>query len=68
VDGLLGVYFFDDDPRGNGVLVAYRCHPVSGVAGASPEASAVGFFGRASLPEPLAGSGHDQAIEDWRKQ
>jgi 8-oxo-dGTP diphosphatase len=65
IDALMGVYFFDDDPRGNGILVAYRCHPVSGSPRPTPEASDVGYFSPDSLPNPLVGSGQDQAIVAW---
>ena len=68
VESLLGVYFFDDDPRGNGILVAYRCRPISGTPAITPEASDVQFFRRGSLPSSLAGSGQDQAILAWKSQ
>jgi 8-oxo-dGTP diphosphatase len=65
IESLMGVYFFDDDPRGNGILIAYRCRRVSGNPRATAEASDVRFFPRTSLPEALAGSGQDQAIAEW---
>ena len=64
---LLGAYFFKDDPRGNGVLLTYRCRPVSGTARTSSESSEARFFPRDAVPERLAGSGQDQAIRAWQK-
>jgi 8-oxo-dGTP diphosphatase len=68
IQSLMGVYFFDDDPRGNGILITYRCRPVSGTPGTTPEASDVRFFRRGALPSSLAGSGQDQAILAWESQ
>jgi len=69
VDRLLGAYFFDDDPRGNGLLLVYE----AGVEGGElrregREVVAVGFFPAEGLPRPLSGGGHDQAIEAWRRR
>ena len=65
VDGLVGVHFFADDPRGNGILIVYRCHVTGGEAAASAEGVAPTFFARQELPEALAGGGHDQAVWAW---
>jgi ADP-ribose pyrophosphatase YjhB (NUDIX family) len=70
---LVDVYYFDDDPRGNGLLIVFEAE----VKGNAPEAadwtptdgeevSASGFFAPDELPKPLCGGGHDQAIAAWK--
>jgi tRNA(Arg) A34 adenosine deaminase TadA/ADP-ribose pyrophosphatase YjhB (NUDIX family) len=65
VDGLMEIYSFRDDPRGNGILIIYRCHVVGGELAASTEGVAPTFFARQEVPAALAGGGHDQAIQAW---
>lgn len=65
VDGLADVYFFADDPRGNGILIVYACHAVGGELTDTAEGMNAGFFDRESIPANLAGGGHDQAIRAW---
>jgi ADP-ribose pyrophosphatase YjhB (NUDIX family) len=66
-ESLADVYYFQDDPRGNGLLILYRCRVLGGVLAASPEGDHLGYFAPHELPEPLAGGGHDQAIRAWQK-
>ncbi|HNS49646.1 MAG TPA: NUDIX domain-containing protein [Anaerolineae bacterium] len=68
---LFDVYFFDDDPRGNGVLVVYEAyHEGEGVGqpdlALSTEVAAAEFFAAGALPEPLCGAGHDRATLAWQ--
>jgi len=72
---LVEAYFFDDDPRGNGLLLVYEAEVVSGSPMASVwpperkgEVAAAAFFPPDGLPEPLCGGGHDKAIEAWRRR
>jgi 8-oxo-dGTP diphosphatase len=63
---LEGAYYFQDDPRGNGVLLAYEARVDEG----EPRTDGVeivdaGFFQPDGLPEPMCGGGHDQAIQAW---
>jgi ADP-ribose pyrophosphatase YjhB (NUDIX family) len=64
--GLVDVYYFDDDPRGNGVLIVYRCRAVGGVLRPTGEGADPTLFGASDIPTDLAGGGHDQAIRAWR--
>ncbi len=64
---LLNIYFFADDPRGNGVLIVYKCQILGGELRATSEAIHPTFFAPQNLPENLAGGGHDQAIHAWQK-
>jgi len=67
VGSLVGAYHFDDDPRGNGLLLIYRAQVVGGELRCDGrEAVTGGFFPPERLPEPLCGGGHDQAIMAWR--
>ena len=64
---LVDVYYFDDDPRGNGVLLVYEAEIADGeLQSDAAEAPKVGFFAADRLPEPLCGRGHDQAILAWQ--
>jgi ADP-ribose pyrophosphatase YjhB (NUDIX family) len=63
---LLGVHYFTDDPRGNGILITFRCQEVQGEPKLSSESSVLGFFARGSLPYPVAGGGHDVALKAWQ--
>jgi 8-oxo-dGTP diphosphatase len=65
VDGLHGVYYFADDPRGNGILIVYECSPAHGEPRCSAETTEVAYFRCDAVPADLAGAGHDQAIHDW---
>ncbi|RPI47600.1 MAG: NUDIX domain-containing protein, partial [Chloroflexi bacterium] len=63
---LAGAYFFDDDPRGEGLLLVYEADVAGGrVQVDGLEAVAAGFFPPEALPAPLSGGGHDQAIRAW---
>jgi 8-oxo-dGTP diphosphatase len=67
VGALVGVYYFDDDPRGNGLLLVYEADVAGGELRCDGwEAIAVEFFPPERLPAPLCGGGHDRAIEAWR--
>jgi 8-oxo-dGTP diphosphatase len=64
---LAGVYYFNDDPRGNGLLLVYETKVTGGeLRSDGQEATRAGFFPPHHLPEPLSGGGHDQAIRAWR--
>jgi len=63
---LLEVYFFADDPRGNGLLILYAAEILSGELRGSPEGREVAFFAPQDLPSQLAGGQHDRAIQLWR--
>ncbi|MGD8736407.1 MAG: NUDIX domain-containing protein [Anaerolineae bacterium] len=67
VGRLAGAYFFDDDPRGNGLLLVYEAQVIGGrLRPDGQETVAVQFFAPDQLPALLCGGGHDQAIEAWR--
>ena len=67
VDRLLGNVFFDDDPRGNGLLVVFSGRAVGGQLTGSAESMAYGYFLPESLPTPLCGAGHAQVIQAWQR-
>ena len=62
---LFGSYYFEDDPRGKGLLLVYQCEILEGNITINEEVDAVGFFHPSSLPEQLTGAGHDRAIKEW---
>ncbi len=65
ISELAGVYFFADDPRGNGILIVYRCEVVGGKMRSTEEGKQIGYFRKETIPDTLAGGGHDQAIREW---
>ena len=65
---LVDVYFFDDDRRGNGLLIVYRCRVIGGDLQAGDESLAAGWFAPDALPQELAGGGHDRAVRAWARR
>ena len=65
---LVEVYFLDDDPRGNGLIIVYRCHVIGGDLEAGDESLAAGWFAPHALPQELAGGGHDRTVRAWARQ
>lgn len=68
VGELVQEYFFDDDPRGNGVLFLYRAKTLNGKLTINNEVRASRYFSWQEIPVNLAGGGHDRAVLDWRAQ
>lgn len=68
VTTLDNVYFFDDDPRGNGILIVYNCDIVGGRLEESVEGINPTYFSVERLPTKLSGGGHDQAIRAWSER
>jgi ADP-ribose pyrophosphatase YjhB (NUDIX family) len=64
---LLEAYFFDDDPRGNGLVLIFDGEVIGGELSSSGESVDMGFFGVDELPEQLAGGAHNVIVYDWAK-
>jgi len=64
---LIDAIYFDDDPRGNGVLLVYSCDIVDGILRNSFESSEFRFFAPHEIPDSLCGAGHARAIYTWKK-
>lgn len=62
------VYHFDDDPRGNGLLILYSAVKCGGVLSISNETSEIRYFHPSELPVDIAGKAHQNAVEDWLKR
>jgi ADP-ribose pyrophosphatase YjhB (NUDIX family) len=61
------VYYFEDDPRGNGLLMVYDATVTAGeIRTDGREIATAGFFAPDDLPAPLCRGGHDQAIREWQ--
>ena len=63
---LIGVYYFDDDPRGNGIMFVYLAKSVNGQLKIDDEASFARYFSWQDVPENLAGAGDNRVIGEWR--
>ena len=68
IANLVDIYFFNDDPRGNGILVVYNCVIIGGALIESDEAIAPTYFSYNDIPKSLAGGGHNQAIRAWQER
>jgi ADP-ribose pyrophosphatase YjhB (NUDIX family) len=66
-DELVDVYFFADDPRGNGILIVYRCHIVGGKLQETDEGCQPTFFTPQEIPSNLSGGGHKEAVPAWKE-
>jgi len=64
---LLGAYYFDNDPRGNGVLLVYACVVVEGDLRGSDESQNMRYFTSNEILENIAGGGHMKAVADWKR-
>lgn len=63
---LFGAYFYDDDPRGNGVVILYKVQILDGQLASSSETLATRFFSPQELSGlPLAGVSAAASIQDW---
>jgi 8-oxo-dGTP diphosphatase len=65
---LYDVHYFDDDPRGNGVVFVYKTEKISGEITINAESSAAKFFHWYEIPANLAKGAHDQMIKEWSWQ
>ncbi len=55
---------YHDDPRGNGLILFYRCQKLGGEFIANEEISDSGFFALDEIPEKIAGAGHRTMIDE----
>lgn len=69
VDDLIGVYSYDNEVIGRGVLVLFRGHATDGELRAGDDAAEVGRFGPDELPPmaEIAFNTHRQALHDWKQ-
>ena len=65
---LVKTYYFDDDPRGNGVAFVYKAAKVIGEISLNGEATNAGYFGYDEIPSYLTKGGHDKIIGEWSLQ
>jgi ADP-ribose pyrophosphatase YjhB (NUDIX family) len=66
-NGLFNYYYFDDDPRGNGLLLVYVSNVLKWSIAPSNEITDYQFYSANHLPKNLCGAGHRSAILDWVK-
>lgn len=65
-DHLINLYFYNDDPRGNGLLILYSGIITSGKEELTPEIQEISFFFREEIQSlELAGGSHNLAILEW---
>jgi len=63
------VLFYNDDPRGNGILILYQGKIISGAITKNKEAMDIRFFSIAEIDNiKLAGGSHDISIRNWSRE
>jgi 8-oxo-dGTP pyrophosphatase MutT (NUDIX family) len=65
---LFGQYFYDDDLRGNGLLLVFSGIVTGGLLTLNGESTASGYYVPGDLPEDLCGAGHARALADWQRE
>lgn len=65
ISDLLKTYYFNDDPRGNGIVFVYKAEKISGTLRINDEATDARYFAYDELPSNVAKAGQDQIIADW---
>ena len=69
VRDLLGVYTYEDDPRGNGIVLLYWGEITGGEIRPNREMLQVQFFSPVELKDlTFSGAGGAKQIEDWVKE
>lgn len=66
--GIVDARFFNDDPRGNGLLLLYRAEVVGGELRTGDETAELRFFAPDEIPAELAGGAHDVLIRAWQQR
>lgn len=64
---MLGNYTFEDDPRGNGLLVVFSAGITGGALKNTTESLAYGFYAPDSLPAKICGAAHDRVVGTWAR-
>jgi ADP-ribose pyrophosphatase YjhB (NUDIX family) len=65
-ENLEDIYFYNDDPRGNGLLILYSGRVAGGKIKINSEAEEIRFFYPDEINSlKLAGGSHNIAIRDW---
>ena len=65
INAMFHEYFYDDDPRGNGLLLVYLSKVLNWNYVQSDEITDYRFFSVHQIPNNLCGAGHRSAILDW---
>jgi ADP-ribose pyrophosphatase YjhB (NUDIX family) len=66
---LVGAYFYNDDPRGNGVVMFFDAEIIEGELCPSDETSDVRFFSPCELSQiPIAGMSAEASIREWMEE
>jgi len=66
--GLSGVYTYDDDPRGNGIVFLYDAEILGGKMQVTAETSQIGFFSPSDIAQlEFTGKSGRHQINDWLK-
>jgi ADP-ribose pyrophosphatase YjhB (NUDIX family) len=68
VTGLFEAFFFDDDPRGNGLLLVYDCLVAGGALQITDESTEGCYFSPCEIPGDLAGGSDAPAILAWQRR
>lgn len=62
---IFGAFYYNDDPRGDGVVILYEAQITNGLFFPNKEVNEIGFFTREAIPNMLAGMAHVAALDKW---
>ncbi len=65
---LVEAVYFDDDPRGNGILLVYACEILGGEPRPNAESLEIRLFAPQEIPANLCGAGHREAVLRWQRE
>lgn len=69
INELAGIYTYEDDPRGNGLVLIYNAEIVGGELAITSETLQAGFFSRNEIETmQFAGASVDRQVHDWVNQ
>ena len=68
IGDLYKTYYFDDDPRGSGVVFVYKALKVSGNLQLNDEATDARYFAPDEIPSYITKAGQDKIITEWLMQ
>ncbi len=65
IKDLFAVLSYNDDPRGNGIIIIYYANIASGIPHPGDDVREVDFFSPNNLPEKLAFGHHRKLLAKW---
>ncbi len=65
---LVEAVYFDDDPRGSGILLVYACEILGGEPRPNAESREIRLFAPQEIPANLCGAGYREVVLRWQRE